>query len=121
MIISFGYKHGGPPPGARLLFDIRRTCPNPWSDRKDLRHLSGLHAEVQQWFKSRPAAERVILRIIREIEDYAGPTNQYGWPNVAIGCTGGRHRSVYVASEVGRRLSFEVQHRDLSHANEDEQ
>lgn len=105
-ILSFGYKFGIP--ADFKVFDIRKTIRNPWQD-KELRKLNGLDARIQQfvWRCPRTAV------IVKQIEVHV----QYGL-SVAIGCQGGKHRSVAVAEMVAalaREAGMDVivEHRDL--------
>jgi UPF0042 nucleotide-binding protein len=116
-ITSFGYKHGLP-----LDVDIVLDCrflPNPyWEER--LRDLTGLDEPVREYVLTQPATG-VFLDKLDDLFDlllpsYAAEGKSY--LTVGIGCTGGRHRSVVIAEELGRRLrrmGYEprVQHRDV--------
>jgi len=102
-ILSFGYKHGLPL-DADLVFDCR-FLPNPhWVD--DLRPLSGLDEPVRDYVLTQPAA----AEFLDHLDDLVGQllpaylAEGKAYLTVAFGCTGGRHRSVAVSEEVGRRL-----------------
>jgi UPF0042 nucleotide-binding protein len=117
-IVSFGFKNGLPL-DADLVFDVR-FLPNPhWVD--ELRPHSGLDADVREYVLSSPEAieflDRIesMLRVL--LPFYAREGKSY--LSIAIGCTGGRHRSVVLAEELVTRLSkdgFEstVHHRDIA-------
>ncbi len=116
-VLSFGYKHGVPL-DADLVFDCR-FLPNPhWVDR--LRPLSGLDAPVRDFVMSQEATGAFLGRVDELIgvllPAYAAEGKSY--LTVALGCTGGRHRSVVLAEELGRCLSARgttpaIFHRDL--------
>jgi UPF0042 nucleotide-binding protein len=116
-VVSFGYKHGVPAE-ADLVFDTR-FLPNPFFV-DDLRPHSGLDAGVRQFLEASP--EYVELRRrIADLLDFLVP--QYiregkSYLTVAIGCTGGRHRSVALATDLaealrGRGRAVSTSHRDL--------
>lgn len=114
---SFGYKHGLPM-DADIVMDLR-FLPNPHWDEA-LRPLTGLDPRVSEFVLSGPAAagfltrfEDLLAALLPAYED-EGRT----YLTVAVGCTGGRHRSVAVAEELGRRLrgaghAVRVGHRDI--------
>jgi len=117
-LMSFGFKYGTPA-GADLLFDVR-FLPNPHFVA-DLRPRTGQDREVQEYLEDRPdfgdLVERVadLLRFL--LPRYRKENRSY--LTIAVGCTGGRHRSVAVAEKLGRRLEdagwgVRVAHRDLA-------
>jgi RNase adapter protein RapZ len=116
-ILSFGFKHGVPL-DVDLMFDCR-FLPNPYWD-ESLRSHSGLEPEVRKYVLDRPETAAFLDKLddllamllpayIREGKSYL---------TVAMGCTGGRHRSVVLAEELARRLDAHgmpttVFHRDV--------
>jgi len=117
-VVSFGFKHGLPL-DVDNVFDVR-FLPNPhWVE--SLRPLTGLDAPVREYVLGQPAAKEFLTRVddlltfllpeyVREGKAYLG---------VAVGCTGGRHRSVALVEELADRIrghGFEptVHHRDVS-------
>ena len=116
-ILSFGFKYGVPT-DVDLMFDCR-FLPNPYWD-ETLRTHSGLEASVRDYVLSRPETTdfldhldgllaMLIPAYIREGKSYL---------TVAMGCTGGRHRSVVLAEELASRLDAHgmpttVFHRDI--------
>jgi UPF0042 nucleotide-binding protein len=116
-ILSFGFKHGVPL-DVDLMFDCR-FLPNPYWD-ESLRSHSGLEPEVRKYVLDRPETTGFLDKLddllamlipayVREGKSYL---------TIAMGCTGGRHRSVVLAEELGRRLDRHgmpatVFHRDV--------
>ncbi len=103
-VVSFGYKHGIP-----LDVDIVLDCrflPNPyWVER--LRPLSGLDGPVRDYVLSQPATQ-AFLDKVEELLTMLLPSFQEegkSYLTVALGCTGGRHRSVVLADALAERLS----------------
>ena len=116
-VISFGYKYGIPL-DADLVFDVR-FMPNPFYV-DDLRKLSGLDLPVAEYVFSHRQA-RVFLEKLEELIEFLIPMyveeGKLGL-TIAIGCTGGRHRSVAIAQALSAHLkakghSSETVHRDL--------
>jgi len=113
---SFGYKHGIPL-DADLAFDVR-CLPNPHYEPA-LRPLTGRDAAVVEFLERAPEVERMYNDIYHFVgswlPDYARDNRNY--LTVAIGCTGGRHRSVYLAERLARAFSPRYQvltrHREL--------
>lgn len=117
-VVSFGYKHGLPL-DVDLVFDCR-FLPNPhWV--AELRPLTGLDAPVREYVMAAPETEMLLARL-DDLFDLLLPAfarEGKSYLSVAIGCTGGRHRSVVLAEEIGellRRHGLEpaVHHRDIS-------
>lgn len=115
---SFGFKHGLPPE-SDLVFDVR-FLPNPHFVA-DLRPKTGEDPAVSGWLESHPETAEFYGRMRDLIEwllpRYAAEHKSY--LTVAIGCTGGRHRSVYLASKLAAdlaRTDFTVRlfHRDAA-------
>ncbi|TMH64188.1 MAG: RNase adapter RapZ [Betaproteobacteria bacterium] len=114
---SFGYKHGVPL-DADLVFDVR-CLPNPHYEPA-LAMLSGRDSPVVAYLQSYPEVERMYEDIHHFIAtwlpDYARDNRNY--LTVAIGCTGGQHRSVYLAERLARAFSGRHQvltrHRELA-------
>jgi UPF0042 nucleotide-binding protein len=116
-ILSFGFKHGVPL-DVDLMFDCR-FLPNPYWE-ESLRSHSGLEPEVRKFVLDRPETSEFLHKLddllttlipayVREGKSYL---------TVAMGCTGGRHRSVVLAEELARRLddhgmATTVFHRDV--------
>ncbi|MDD6038500.1 MAG: RNase adapter RapZ [bacterium] len=117
-VLSFGFKYGIPA-DADLVFDVR-FLPNPYYV-EGLRPLTGLDERIQSFVMESPLSGEFLDRL----EDMIG----FLLPNyisegknqlvIAIGCTGGKHRSVTLAQELYRRLSAQenyglrIEHRDI--------
>jgi UPF0042 nucleotide-binding protein len=116
-IVSFGFKYGIPV-DADLLADMR-FLPNPhWVP--ELRPLSGRDEEVAAYVKDRPEAQTFLeqyLPVLRTVADgYLREGKRF--MTVAVGCTGGKHRSVAMSEEIAARLRAQGMdarpvHRDL--------
>ncbi|MDD5175248.1 MAG: RNase adapter RapZ [Sterolibacterium sp.] len=100
---SFGYKHGLPL-DADLVFDIR-CLPNPHYDPL-LRSLTGRDAPVVEFLEAQPEVARMLEDIRRFIADWlpAYIRDSRSYLSVALGCTGGQHRSVYLAERLARHF-----------------
>ena len=114
---SFGFKHGMPAE-ADFVFDVR-FLPNPhWET--ELRPLTGLDAPVQEFLSRQPLVNKLIWQIETLFETWLPhlERNNRSYLTIAIGCTGGQHRSVYVADQLAQRFSngkyrVEAKHREL--------
>ncbi len=117
-IRSFGYKHGTPR-DTDLLFDVR-FLPNPyWVP--DLRELRGTDQAVTDYVLEAEGAKEFVERVDDLLEFLIPRFEAEGksYLSVGIGCTGGHHRSVAIAEELGRRLAEHdvtaaVRHRDIN-------
>ncbi|HUW26505.1 MAG TPA: RNase adapter RapZ [Gallionella sp.] len=114
---SFGFKHGIPL-DADLVFDVR-CLPNPYYN-ETLRPLTGRDAAVIEFLKNTPAAQEMFDDIRHFLERwlpcYIADNRSY--LTVAIGCTGGQHRSVYFAEKLAQHFEGQqqvlVRHRELA-------
>ena len=116
-VSSFGFKHGAPR-DADLIFDVR-FLPNPfWVP--ELRPLTGNNPEVRHYVLDDHDAQEFLQRI-EGLIDFLVPRFQHegkSYVSIAIGCTGGRHRSVAIAEALaqwldGRDVRATVRHRDI--------
>ena len=117
-LLSFGYKHGVPLE-ADLMLDVR-FLPNPHFVPA-LRALSGRDKGVQEFLETHAATETFLAKtseLMRFlIPQYAAEGKSY--LTVAVGCTGGRHRSVFIAERLRQRLTrmdgvrLRTKHRDI--------
>jgi RNase adapter protein RapZ len=115
MFESFGFKRGVPL-DADFMFDVR-ALPNPYYDR-ELRPLTGLDRPVIAFLDALPIVHQMIDDIeaflVKWLPHFRDDNRSY--LTVAIGCTGGQHRSVFIAETLAARLSRQanviVRHRD---------
>ncbi len=116
-VISFGFKYGVPT-DADLVFDVR-FLPNPYFV-DELRNKTGIQSDVSEFVFNNNAAEEFInrteslLKFLIPLYEHEGRA----YLTVAIGCTGGKHRSVSVAEKISIRIkderNLQVTHRDIS-------
>ena len=113
---SFGFKHGVPL-DADLVFDVR-CLPNPHYDPL-LRTLTGRDTPVIEFLENTPDAQKMYLDIQKFVADWLPCfiNDNRSYLTVAIGCTGGQHRSVYLAEKLARHFEANQQvllrHREL--------
>jgi len=117
-MMSFGYKHG-PPVGSDLVFDVR-FLPNPHYV-EELRELPGTSGPVVEYLEAQKdfgeLVDRLVNLLLFLLPRYRQENRSY--LTIAVGCTGGRHRSVAVAERLAARLrdqrwQVDLRHRDLS-------
>jgi RNase adapter protein RapZ len=116
-ITSFGFKHGLPT-DSDTVFDLR-FLPNPhWVE--ELRPFTGLDQPVRDFVLGNPETQKFLGHLDNMLgmllPAYAIEGKSY--LSIAVGCTGGQHRSVAISEEIGRRLQESpypvmVRHRDL--------
>lgn len=116
VLLSFGFKHGLPRE-SNLLFDVR-FLPNPYFDAR-LTDRDGRDSEVSRYVLETREAP-VLIDHLETLLRFALPQFERErklYLTVSVGCTGGRHRSVAVVEELGRRIKSDwdvlVKHRDL--------
>jgi RNase adapter protein RapZ len=113
---SFAFKHGVPL-DADYVFDVR-VLPNPYYIR-ELRPLNGRDAPVADYLRSQPEVGEMLAQIEAFLTRWlpAFEEDQRSYLTVAIGCTGGQHRSVYfaetLAQRFGGRAGVLLRHREL--------
>jgi UPF0042 nucleotide-binding protein len=116
MFESFGFKHGLPM-DADLVFDVR-CLPNPHYDPV-LRPQTGLDADVIAFLGANAEVQRMIGDVGNFVDQWlpAYVRDNRSYLTVAIGCTGGQHRSVYIAEQLAARfrdaVRVLVRHRSL--------
>ncbi len=117
MFQSFGFKHGIPI-DADFVFDVR-CLPNPYW-QEEIRHLSGLDQPIIEFLKKDDAVGTMISDVAAFVEKWLPKfaEENRSYLTVAIGCTGGRHRSVYTSESLvtyfrGLEMNVQAQHRDL--------
>lgn len=116
-VVSFGFKYGIPA-DADLVFDVR-FLPNPYYV-EELRFHTGTEQAVQDYVMQGGTGEEFLKKLNDLLEFVIPKYEQEGKTQlvIAIGCTGGRHRSVTIAGEVFKRLTesgryeIRLEHRD---------
>ncbi len=115
---SFGYKNGVPQ-DADMVFDAR-CLPNPYW-QPELKSLTGQDEEVIRYLEAQPQAKKMLESLKGFLDQWipAFEQDNRAYLNIAIGCTGGQHRSVYLVDKIaehlsGKRDSVIVHHRDLA-------
>jgi len=117
-VLSFGFKHGHPL-DADLVFDVR-FLPNPhWVE--ELRPYTGLDDPVRRYVMGQDETDEFLEKLddLLALVMPAYVKEGKSYLTIAVGCTGGRHRSVVIAEEIARRLrahGFDprLQHRDVT-------
>lgn len=107
MFQSFGFKHSAPS-DSDFIFDVR-CLPNPYWVT-ELRMLSGLDSDIKNWLSGHESVQKMIDDIGSFLKNWI-PTfeeNQKAYMTISIGCTGGRHRSVFVTEQLA--AVFKTQH-----------
>jgi len=119
---SFGFKHGMPQ-DADYVFDAR-FLPNPYWD-KELKEYTGLDQPVKDFLSSQPIVTKFVWQINSFLMTWLPhlERNNRSYLTIAIGCTGGKHRSVYIAELLANnfrkeRDDIQSRHRDLKLSGE---
>ncbi len=114
---SFGFKHGVPN-DADFVFDVR-CLPNPYWD-PSLRRFNGLDKEIADFLEAQSETAEMKQDIIRFLDKWlpAFKGSNRSYLTVAIGCTGGQHRSVYLCEQIGRHFkqqdpNIQIRHKEL--------
>lgn len=108
-VSSFGYGHAPAPEGAQLVFDVRHLFRDPHVS-PCLRQLTGRHQDVIDSVMAQPGAWATCVQladIVRAMHHRREPFH------LAIGCVGGRHRSVVLADAVAALAGVAATHRDV--------
>jgi len=116
-VTSFGYKHGLPSE-ADLVFDVR-FLPNP-NFVPALKRLTGTHAAVVRYLRRQPDTAKLLAKL-KSLLGFLLPRylkEGKSYLTIAVGCTGGRHRSVMIAETLAKELTgggyvVKVRHRDV--------
>lgn len=116
---SFGFKYGNPD-DADFVFDVR-CLPNPYWNPK-LKELTGLDSDVADFLSKQPMCIDMYNHIQSFIEHWLPHfiDENRNYINVAIGCTGGKHRSVFLANKLqnyfssNNRIQTQVRHREFA-------
>lgn len=108
-VLSFGFKYGIPLDADHVV-DVRFLANPYWVT--ELRHLSGRDAPVRDYVLGLPGARLFIDRYVSALEPilagYLHEEKRY--VTIAVGCTGGKHRSVAISEQIGARLRAQGQH-----------
>ena len=106
---SFGYKHGIPS-DADFVFDVR-CLPNPYWDLA-LRPWSGRDDPVVEFLSQQDEVRKMVADITALLEDWipAFKRSNRSYLTIAIGCTGGQHRSVYIVEQLARHFGASYDH-----------
>lgn len=117
LFLSFGYKYGLPQ-DADMVFDAR-CLPNPYWEKR-LRAYTGLDDEIRQFLQSEPLVNEMFDGIKRFVETWIPyfERENRSYMTIAVGCTGGYHRSVYLVELLGEyfrrsRPNVLTRHREL--------
>ncbi len=116
ILFSFGFKYG--PPEADTVFDVR-FLPNPyWVP--ELKPFTGLHQPVAQYVLHNATGQEFLILVEAFLEFFLAVHKEAGREEIrlAVGCTGGRHRSVAVTESLrrfldGQPFTVDVFHRDI--------
>jgi UPF0042 nucleotide-binding protein len=117
VVHSFGYLHE-PPPDADITIDLRQVARDPHTT-PEMREMTGLELAVKRQILANPDILSVLAALGQLVRAYLPSKDAAGTVvRVAIGCAGGRHRSVVVANELVARLvrgdvGADVEHRDI--------
>ncbi|MFI0742801.1 hypothetical protein ACH4PU_32670 [Streptomyces sp. NPDC021100] len=124
VITSYGEGHHDAPHGSALLVDTRplRNPPDDPAVRETMMQFTGLDPEVARYVMATPGAEQLVAdaaaRALALLRAPGRPGARHFRVDLHVRCGGGRHRSVAVAEEIGRRLraagvGCEVEHRHI--------
>ena len=116
---SFGFKHGLPQ-DADFVFDVR-CLPNPYYDPQ-LRPFTGRDQPIIDFFQHTPAVQQMVTDIQQMVAKWSPcfSMENRSYLTIAVGCTGGQHRSVYIIEQLSRLFAAEqvlVRHRQLYRQN----
>ena len=115
--MSFGFRYGAPTE-ANIVWDVR-FLPNPYFD-ETLRPMTGLDNQIQSFVFNQAATTAFYEPFLLMVKDCLVPYKKEGKRNltIALGCTGGKHRSVSLIERLGKDLKafgeeIRFRHRDL--------
>ena len=117
MFQSFGFKHSAPC-DSDFVFDVR-CLPNPYWVNK-LRMLTGLDKDIQEWLAGHNDVQEMISDISSFLKSWIPKfeANQKAYMTISIGCTGGRHRSVYITEQLAHLFKNKYQKDVIIHHRE---
>jgi len=114
---SFGFKYGAPN-DADFIFDVR-CLPNPYWDT-NLRRYTGLEPPIVEFMKAQPESQEMIDHLINFFDKWLPQfqASNRSYLTIAIGCTGGHHRSVYICEALGKHYqnvynNVQIRHREI--------
>lgn len=117
LVQSFGFKNGIPM-DSDFIFDVR-CLPNPYW-QQDLRTFSGLDDEIAEFLDKYHDVKLMIEDVLRFLDNWIPrfESDNRSYLTVGIGCTGGQHRSVFVAEQIAKQaqhlnLNVQIRHRDI--------
>lgn len=115
---SFAYKNGVPV-DADLVFDVRCLANPHW--KPNLRNLTGLDQPVQDFLDEQTEFHEMVDDLVKYLDTWLPKfeANNRSYMTVAVGCTGGQHRSVYICEKLFQRFdsgweNVQIRHRELS-------
>ena len=111
---SFGYKYGVPI-DADIVYDVR-CLPNPYWE-KPLRPLTGVDAEVVAWLQDQPDVQTMYEDLCTYLDKWLPrfEDNNRSYMTVAVGCTGGQHRSVYLTERLKEHFAAKIKNVQVMH------
>lgn len=121
LLQSFGFKHGLPP-DADFIFDLR-CLPNPYW-HETLRSNTGHDENVIEFLRKQPDVNRMLNDLVDFLERWIPrfEADNRSYLTIALGCTGGQHRSIYMVEALAERIrkkipNTEIRHRELNKFN----
>lgn len=114
LIVSFGYKFGVPP-DSDYVFDVR-CLPNPYW-LSELRPFDGRDIKIQTFLREQPMTQRLLTSIQQFLDTWIPcyEEDNRNYMTVAIGCTGGQHRSVFIAEQLSEHFTAQGKNVQLRH------
>ncbi len=114
LLQSFGFKYGLPP-DADFIFDVR-CLPNPYW-QPNLKALSGLDNLVIDYLAKIPEVQQLLIDICTFIEKWIPhfEADHRSYVTIAIGCTGGQHRSVYMVESIAKKIGSKITNTQIRH------
>lgn len=114
LLQSFGFKYGLPP-DSDFVFDVR-CLPNPYW-LPELRHLTGLDLQIQQFLQQQTEVNTMLSDLINFVERWIPlfQANERSYLTISVGCTGGKHRSVYIIEQLYKHLQLSLDHILIRH------
>lgn len=117
LLQSFGFKYGLPP-DADFVFDVR-CLPNPYWET-ELRSFSGLDSQVITYLENQSIVKKMLSDISTFLEHWIPrfKEDNRSYMTIAIGCTGGKHRSVFLVEKLAEKMrthygNVQIRHREL--------